>query len=71
VETILIHAGNIFVAGITTYLRRVVNQIYMSEFFVSDTTITAVADNTANLAMRALHEFSTSQEDLLPYFQRR
>ena len=71
VKAILVHAGNVFVAGITTNLRRVGYQTYMGCFLFFSTTVSTVTDNAANLTMRALDKLGITQEDLLPHLQRR
>ena len=70
-QAIRIHAGNILVAGVTTYLRRVGYQSHMGSFLFFDTAVATMTNNTADLTMGALDELGILQEDLLPYLQRR
>jgi len=63
--------GDVLVTGIAIYFRGVDNQTRMGYFFIFNTAVTAVADNTADHAMGALDKLCVLQEDLLPYLQRR
>jgi len=71
VKAIRIQAGNILVAGVATYLRRVGYQSHMGSVLVFDTAVATMTDNTADLTMGALDKLGILQEDLLPYLQRR
>jgi hypothetical protein len=71
VKTVLVDTGNILMAGIATYPGWVDYQPRMGAFFVIDSAIAAVTDNTADLAMSALHEIGIFQKDLFPHLQRR
>ena len=67
----IIYVGNILVAGVAANFRRVGYYSFMGAILVSVTAIPAVADNTADHAVGALHKIGILEEDLLPYLQRR
>jgi len=70
-ETASIEMRNILVTGIAGYFGRFYNQTGVSKFFIFNTAITTMADDTAYLAMSTLHECGISHENLFPYLQRR
>ena len=70
-KAVLIHMGNIFMAGIAITLGWVSYQTHVGSFLYFDTAVATVTDNAANLTVGTLHKFGVTQEDLFPYLQRR
>ncbi len=67
----IIGVGDVLVAGIAITIRRVSYQTCVRKLLVFQSTVTAVADDAADLTMGTLQELGILNEDLLPYLQRR
>ena len=58
-------------AGITSNLGRVSYQTRVGYLLILGAAVTTVAYDTTHLTMRALDKLGITEEDLLPYLQRR